>query len=442
MKIRPMCVFIASFSIGVGITQIVVAEDVALDKLPEPLTLEHALVLADQNHPDLSIQQANLAEAKAVQKKVNAVTGVNASLNARLRIVEPPEIATDQSRQDHSVGLSIHKRLYDFGHTAALSLAAADDVSGQEWLYKETLNSRRIFIMQRFFEVLLSDLEYTRDNESMALAFVGLDRKRHRHALGQVSDLTLSEAESEYQNFRRRRYASQARQRATRAALAIAFNRPHQLSSDLLEPVLVDNGRSVPPLEELTDKVLRDNPGLIAMRAQLNAAQARLKAARASDNPVVNVELEAFAHSREIGSRDPFRAGVTFEVPLTTGGRTQAIIDRRQAELQRLRAELAAKQLATRQAVLDTWLEIQTLHVQRDEVGALSTFRDLNLDRSRILYDMEFTADLGDAMAKQSESRLLTAATEYKLALAWARLDAMAGVKPYNPKQFSRQQNP
>ena len=52
------------------------------------------------------------------------------------------------------------------------------------------------------------------------------------------------------------------------------------------------------------------------------------------------------------------------------------------------------------------------------------------LDRSRALYEMEVKTDLGDSMARTTEARRRRVETEYRIALAWARLDAVLGVEP------------
>ena len=91
------------------------------------------------------------------------------------------------------------------------------------------------------------------------------------------------------------------------------------------------------------------------------------------------------------------------------------------------RAGIARQELELRQAVLDLWLEIGSLRARLQELDSLGRYRDLYLDRSRALYEMEVTADLGDAMVGTSDHRLQQARAEYDMALAWAHLDALTG---------------
>ena len=59
-------------------------------------------------------------------------------------------------------------------------------------------------------------------------------------------------------------------------------------------------------------------------------------------------------------------------------------------------------------------------------------FRELALDRSRALYEMEATTNLGDAMVAVSEVRFKQAETDFQLALAWMELNLLLGQPVYD----------
>ena len=83
------------------------------------------------------------------------------------------------------------------------------------------------------------------------------------------------------------------------------------------------------------------------------------------------------------------------------------------------------------QAILEVWGELQSLKVAQQSAQAETEFRDLYLDRSRALYELEVTSDLGDAMVKTTAVRYQTMKTNFMMALAWARLDALLGRKVF-----------
>jgi outer membrane protein TolC len=281
--------------------------------------------------------------------------------------------------------------------------------------------------MERFFDVLLADKEFCRHDENLAFVYVSLDRLRQRHELGQLSDIDLLAAESEYQSVRRQRQLAENRQRLTRAALADTLNRPGELPSDLATPELPQLTRELAEVELLVDAALARNPALRTQRAQVEAARERIAAANAEARPRLRGEVEASAYSRDMSSNDVWRAGVTLEVPLYTGGTVSAIAAQRQAELYEFQQRLRQDEMAVRQAVLDLWLQLQTLKIQREEAAALRDYRDLYLERSRTVYEQEVKADLGDAMVRLTEAELAVLRADFETALAWERLDALTG---------------
>lgn len=404
-----------------------VAAAAAPRPLPEPLTLDYALSLADDAHPDLEEAKAELELAEAGLLAAQSRTGTRVSIEGRLRWVQPPDISPDQEHGDHRLSLFVRKPLYDFGRSGAGEEAARAEILGQELAYADIRARHRVDIMARFFDVLIADLEFARDNEAMAVAYVSLDRLKKRRELGQASDIDVAKLESEYQGVRRRRTASEGRQRATRARLADALNRPGLLPAELVKPQLPQLVRELPEFQVLLDKVLADNPRLRSLRAQLDAAHQHLREAKATGNPLLSGELETSAYTRKLGSYDKWRAGVTLEIPLYTGGAARSATARGQAQVHKLSAQLQGTELGLRQTVLELWLELQTLRAQREEMGALDDYRELYLDRSRADYEMEYKADLGDAMVRLTEAQLAAARTDFQTALVWARLDALGG---------------
>jgi outer membrane protein TolC len=394
---------------------------------PQPLTLEFVLAQVDETHPDLELAQAAVAQAQALQLDAQSRYGLNASLVGQLRWVDPPDIAPDQSQGDHRVSLTMRQRLYDFGRTSAQAAAADAALAGSEARYRFALNQYRLAVIAAFFDVLLADLEYARDDEGMATAYVQFDRARQRNRLGQVSDIDLAELETAYQSSRAGRYASDTRRRISRAALASLMNRPTQLPSELATPALAGLGRDIPDVEPWFEAAETNNTLLTALREEVESARRSLAEAEASDNPVLNGEVEISRYAREAGGYDNWRAGVTLDVPLITGGTTKAQTARRRAELRAAQARLEKQRLMVRQAVVEAWGELGDLKAKRDEMASLSAYRDLYLDRSRALYEQEVKTDLGDAMVRTSDARLKAAQTEFQIALTWARIQALLG---------------
>ena len=409
-------------------------EQPGLAPLPEPLTLDYALSQVNITHPDLQVTEAAIKAAQAEQQLVESDTGIKSRIIGRLRWVEPPSFNPDRTHDDHRVGILVDKKLYDFGRTSSRLQAVQQNIESQQILYEDTRQQRRIEIMQRYFDVVLADLQFYQFNESMAVAFVELDKRRDRNELGQVSDIQVLEQEAEYQRIRKLRFQSQNRQRLTRARLAYVLGRPGQLPEIVSRPEnLPQLLRSLPEVELLQAQAMEKSSLLRALRAQIAAGQAQLAAARAGDNPVLYGNAQANAYSKERANYDKWRVGVQLEVPLTTGGRVDADAAKQQAELYRLQAELTASEEQIKQTVLELWLELDALLIQREQMQTQQNYRELSLDRSRALYELEVRTNLGDSMVRVTEAERHAVLTDFNIALAWEKMDVLTGGDVMSP---------
>lgn len=392
-----------------------------------PLTLEAALAAADADNPVIAAGAANVALATSDRQAAEGLTDPTLKLRGELRYVEPPSGLGDQSNNDSMARLVARQRLYDFGYTAAREQAAELGVEGADWALLDTRQQHRLAVMRAFFDVLLADMRFARDNEAMSVVYVALDRARDRHQLGQVSDVRLAELNADYQQVRQGWARSRTLQRLTRTRLAQLLNRPDDPPAELQMPDPVDATRKLPEDGELVTQALAANPQLKALRAGLESAEQQVTAARKTYGPVISAEAEAGAYARRLGSRNDWEAGLVFEMPLYAGRSKDAAVAHARAQRDALRAKLQAAELAVRQQVLENRLALDDLKIKLEQVAALGDYRELYLDRSRALYEMEVKTDLGDAMVQISAVRLARAEAEFDWRMARARLAALTG---------------
>lgn len=395
--------------------------------LPEPLSLEDALAFARPDLPAIEMALAAREASAADLAEAESLSGVRLSAIGRLSAIRPSYRAYDRSNNDSSFRIALTKRLYDFGYSEALEESARLAGDGSEWRHLRARQRAHLEIMRSFYDVILADLQFARDNEAMAGAFIDADRARDRHELKRLSDVTLLELEAAYQEALRARSESEALQRAARSRLAIAMGRPNDLVSELVHPQAPDTQVPLPEYEDLLAEVMRDNPELKALRAGVESAEAGVEAARMGHGPVLSGELDASVYNRTTNSTHPLAAGLVLEVPLLTGGAKDAAIAQARAELRSSRAKLTATEHALRQKVLDLWLGMGTLRRQLEALQVRGDYRELYLDRSRALYELEVKTDLGDAMTEISAVRLDVAYAEFEWMAAQAELAALSG---------------
>ncbi len=401
--------------------------------LPEPMTLEYALGLTDEAHADIEQAQAAVDLAEAEKQQVQSDVGTQISLEGKLRWVDPNDQFSNQSRNDSQATAAVRKPLWDFGRTRARRQAADFVIQSKKGLLIDVRSQRRIEIMAAYFAVMLTDLKYARDDELMAVAYVRSDQIKKSHELGQVAAVEHAKAQSEYQATRRVRYESDVQRRISRARLAELLHRPGQLSDILTLPNLPQNKTVL--LEDpdpLIAEAVKANPRLHALRAAVEASRLQVIAARREGLPVVEGEIEAGTYARDFSARDDARVGISFRVPLYTGGKVKAQIAKAQAHYRNLRANLDKQEGVVRQAALEVQQNIYVLKAKQDEMKTLEEYRSWYIDYNRALYELDVKSDLGDAMAKQTDAKLQKIKTEFELALSWAQLDALLG-KPVFP---------
>lgn len=399
-----------------------------------PLTLEDALAAEDAPHPDLDQALARQEGARAEALFAESLNDFRVTLDASLRS-GANSLYDNRFRPDHFIRLNARKTLWDAGRQEPARLAADLEREARGLELLDARAQRRIALMARYFDVLLAELRDAADTEFLAVAYVNWDNAKERQSLGQMAQWELAELENRYMDARTRRNDVRRGLREKRMLLAAAMNRPGIVQEDLVDPKLPGNDREPPELNALMDRVLARNPRLLAQKQLLAAAANRLDGARAEYRPSLEFEAETAAWSRDSTSRDDLRAGLNFVWPLWQGGRADARIGREQARFHELQAQHDKRVMDLRQAVLETREEIQfLLDSERRGVARNAAYRDMALERARAEYELELKSNLGTSMAETQLARLRQRAVEYRLALAWARLEALVG----GPEELAR----
>jgi outer membrane protein TolC len=397
-----------------------------LEPLPEPLSLAAALKLSALT-PAQQAQMANESLAGAQLSGVEASDDATIDFRARARWIDPSYKSTDPSHNDSSASITVRKELYDFGQSEAELASSQQSAEAQAFETQRQKQLAQLAVMRAFYDVVLSDLAFARDNEWMAIAYIQADRAKQRNEMGQVNDVDMLALEAISQEVRRRRFESESRQRLTRAQLAIAMGRPGDLVSTVARPSVELPKEDPEDFDAYWNDVLKNNLQLKRLRQQRDAAKLSVKAAKQSDGPRVVGELDSLVMNRSTASTHPFAAGLLFEVPLSRGGRTEAAVASAEAKVTSAEAALRLKEYELREQALKLWLARSDLRAQLQEQKAKETYRDVYLDRSRALYELELKADLGDAMTKTSEVRLDIARVLFDWAMNEAKIKAMVG---------------
>lgn len=398
-----------------------------LKPIPEPLTLAEALKFSEEAHPSLSMANLNVQSALNFKQEVESKNDTQAYLEGRLRYIEPSGLSDNQSNDDHRAGIIVSKTLYDFGRNN-VSIRSADlTIKSQELNRKRVMLERRFDIMKKFFDVIIADMTFYRYNEEMATAFIGLDRTKDRLELGQASDIDVMKQDVEYNRVRYLRIKSQNEQRATRAKLAVAMGRPGELAATISKPVLNKIKSKLPEVEVLQQRALKNNQQLKVLYNQLLTARSNVELVRKADNPTVSLEAGSYAYSRDTKSHDELQVGLVLRVPIFGGRKSDVAVAKALNKVHLIEAEIALVKTKVSSSILSQWLEYDSLKGKLLQMKALTDYREIYLDRSRALYEMEVKTDLGDAMVQVSDAQREYLQTQYQMMLAISKLELDVG---------------
>ncbi len=415
------------FCIVAGAVQMSVAVASAAQPLPDPLTLERAMQFADDAESYALIDaQSSIEFSRAELQRAESALGFRAQLELEAAYIEPSAITYDQSSNDSSATLRLSKPIYDFGGSQQKIEAASLEQDALQANLPYIVAQRKLTIAREFFEVILADLKYVWDNEALAIAYVSYDSAQDRHALNQISDLDLMASETAYLETLHTRNISEAQQRQSRAILAETLNRPKQLPTNLQRPSLSFVNQALPEYADVMQKVEQNNPFITLAETKLLAAQQRLDAEDRQMRPLLNAELAVSEYAREKTS-DDVRASLNLVIPLYENRSIKSAVARARSAWMKQRAETLNTKIQVRQQALQLWQGINVLQKRYQQLLSTQTFRELSLDKSRALYEMEVKTDLGDSMVAISELQYRRAKNEFELVLAWMQLQLLMG---------------
>ncbi len=395
--------------------------------IPDPLILSDALLYSKKPHPKLSTAEINIRVANNEKDIVESQNDVDIYLEGKLQYVQPSALAKNQSTNDHRAGIVISKALYDFGRTSSGIKSASLNIKAEQINKKRVILERRLEIMQRFYDVVLADMDFYRYNEEMATEFVTLDKLRDQLELGQTSDIDVMEKDVTYKKVRYLRIRSQNEQRITRARLAIAMGRPGELVNTVSKPEFSVGKLKLPGIEVLNKISLEHNYKISTLRTQLTAAREKVVLAGKTDSPTINLEAASFQYSRQVPGRYQFQVGVVFQMPLFAGHDADLETAKALNKVHLIEAELGLVKANTSASLLSLWFEFDALKGKLLQMKALADYREIYLDRSRALYELEVKTDLGDAMVRVSEAEREYLQTQFQMMVVLAKLELDVG---------------
>lgn len=418
----------SSFGCVLLYTHVALANSAAL---PSPLSLQQALTVGTTSlQPALFAAQARQESARADKQSAESAYALQAEINLNAARIKPAPNAYNSNPNDNVASLDISKPLYDFGYTGGRIKAAETGIDAEQLHYEHVRAQQELTIARRFFDAILSDKRYDRDNEAIATSYVHLDKLRDRFKLKEISEVELFKAESDYQKILTERRTAEILQRVSRAQLAEAINRPGELSSQLTAPDIDLENLKLPDPEVLVKLAMQSNLEVRAQVMRVTAAQQAMDAARKQSRPLLGAEVDVSDYSRDLPSREDWRASLNLKIPLFENGLVKSAVAEQRALWLKQRASLLQLESDVRKQIYDTWLQLNHLVIKAGELKVTSKSANRTLDQRRGEYDLELRTDYGDALVDTTRVRYQQTKNNFDTIVAAMRLLMLVGQSP------------
>lgn len=385
--------------------------------------LDQLVALAQASHPSLAAAQARVDGAQAAVRSAGARPNPELELLTGRHRARLPGAAAG-SATSFSITQPIERPALRDARMQAAEAALDGTRAGASGFTLELLAE----VKRRYYAALRSEAELQNARGDLALADQIRERVAVRVDSGEAPRFELVRADTEQLNARRALQAAELRvrqaQHELRRLVGPGLPTEFRLAGEAEDAA---PGAAPAPPEQMRAALLERHPELLAARAELRAAQARLALERQQ-------RLPSFALRAGI-DREPDlqaqRVGVVVNIPLFD--RRAGPIAEAEAELRRLGHALADRELQLTQQLDVAWQQYQ---IAAGQVGALE---------SSILRQAENAMRIAEAAYRSGERGILEwldaqrafrqarndlDAARYDLRVARVELDRLQGLQP------------
>jgi len=419
-----------------------------------PLTLDEALSLAGQHSHDLDIARADASLASA--DGLGAWQGVLPRLDltsaaarqfygpstvSRIDSVTGNVVPANLDATDYnafSFGLQFTQPIFDLGAFRRISqYQASERAAGRTWDESRLLVA--FDVTRRFYELVKAERTLQVLEKAAQRSAELVERADALYAAGRAQKLDTYSARVNLGNDRIQVAQGQTRLVQARADLALSLGQPGDAAIEVVAPASV-GGMSLPsgeppPLGALMDRARERRPSLAAAKAQVEAAEATLGAARSGYFPTLNLQASytrAGQHATDSAGADgvfgdPTRnygasVGLVLAWNLFAGRSTEASVARAEASAGRVRAnagktsDAVAREVTSARQVVVALASQVTLSA--DNFAAAE--QSLKLARQRLEAGLASQLEVRDASLKftQAELSLVQARIDHAVATA------------------------
>jgi multidrug efflux system outer membrane protein len=363
---------------------------------------------AGRDNTSIQIAAARLAQARAVLGATDANRSPQVGLGGGMTRQTVPG-AGPQAGTLVNAGANLSYELDVFGRLSRESQAATLDVRSREALLQSARLLAQAEVAQNYFALRALDVERGIVRDTVTAYGNTLRLVQRRFEAGDVAELDVQRVRTELASTESDAYALDARRATLEHAIAVLVGAPASdfaIASTAWSSALPMVPAGVP------STVLARRPDVSAAMSDLQAAQARVGAAKAAWFPSVSLTGAAGFASPELSdvfkwSARAWSVSALLSLPIIDGGRRRSAVDAATAQLDANVASYRERVLVAFKEVED---ELATLRLLSDQAGAqgraiASASRATTLSESRYRNGLVSQLDLLDAQRSELRSR-------------------------------------
>ena len=225
-------------------------------------------------------------------------------------------------QQFYSPSLNLSWLLLDFGGRGGSIGEAREALLAADWTHNQVIQDVVLGTQTAYFSYMAVKALLAAQQTTLEEARANLNAAEQRHRVGLATIADVLQAKTQLSQVKLALESIEGAIHTTRGALALSMGLPATVPYDIEPPP-----QGLPPLaiadsiDGLIERAVRERPDLMAARAQVRAAQARVSVARGSALPSLalggNTQRIYFFDSSLSGNA--YAATLTLQIPIFTG---------------------------------------------------------------------------------------------------------------------------
>lgn len=415
----------------------------------QPLSLETAVALALERHPDIHIAMEQIAELQGKIKEVRSGAFPQISLKGFGLRLRDPSILNSSSFDDvppefrqalvprannmFDVGFSFKQPLYTAGKVRTALDLAEESLEEKESDRESVRQQLTFMVFQAFHDLLLAEANRDVVMENYSQRQKHLEQARNRYEHGVATEVDVLRSEVNVANMEPEIIRADNRVRLARSTLN------NLIVTDLETPTRIEGKLEYRPwmvgsLEEIQALTLERRPALQSLRHQLQQARLTLSLAHAEKKLSVDFEGQVgytVRSPQNFFNNDYSRWSITanFNLPLFDSGRKAGLVIQAMARVRTAEHRLAKYENDVRLEVKQAYDDMQSAAeaISAARLSVSQAERVLDMMQANYQYGAATTLDVMDSQTALAVARNTQIIAIYAYEMAKARLRLASG---------------